>query len=214
MMLLYVILTLQSRKEVVYGKEQLQHKISRLSSQKHIRQVSAHKSSGETLPPPLSQTSTHKKASSSTSLPPRPRPTPPSPPVTPPSGNDDGEDDANYKHSIMISPCIPAPIMTDCTAVHGAMQHDMLYCMHITFDTYGQQAKATNITYEVDQEADKGLTLVLLVGSVFYFEDQVGKMDHHMHIEESPISFILIVSSHLFADVHIYTHTCNAGRNV
>ena len=98
------------------------------------------------------------------------------------------EANATLAMTTTLAPCLPLPVHSNCSQVPAALQRNVESCMHISFQPggYGQGARKAELTYQVEpalrpqEDADaasageNGLTMVLLVGSPFYFEDQTA----------------------------------------
>ena len=91
-------------------------------------------------------------------------------------------------HVVTLAPCSPLPVLTNCSAVPEALARNMAACTHISFQPggYGQEATSASLRFSLEPKdavpkaagagaaAGAGggggaLTMVLLLGSVFYF---------------------------------------------
>jgi hypothetical protein len=95
------------------------------------------------------------------------------------SGSGDG---GRYPLIARLAPCLPLPVHTNCSEVPATLQQNLMTCTHVSFQPggYGQGARRAELAFEVEAEESEegeGLTMVLLVGSTLWFEDQAQMWD-------------------------------------
>lgn len=100
-----------------------------------------------------------------------------------------GGDEAAGRYPLMarLAPCLPLPVHSNCSQVPETLESNLLTCTHVSFQAggYGQRARRAELAFEVEAEAEEGaggegaagLTMVLLVGSTLWFEDQAAMYD-------------------------------------
>lgn len=100
---------------------------------------------------------------------------------------DGGQETGRYPLMARLAPCLPLPVNSNCSQVPDTLQRNLLTCTHVSFQPggFGQGAHSAQLAFEVEADDDGGasgqggesgggLTMVLLVGSTLWFEDQAA----------------------------------------